>query len=380
MEHGVATSGLAGLPLPPPPSCTAVLIVAHARPTYLAQCLVSVLRHRPAGADAGTWHPFPLFISQDGDHAGVAIVATAHCSRAPDSVFALRQPHATLHGRAPAARRRELWPYYYVSAHYRRALGHLFDDLGFESVIALEEDMEIAPDFFGYFAALAPLLRADPSLLAVSAWNDHGRPELACEPEAVYRTDVFPGLGWMSTRERWEELRPGWPDAFWDDWLRDPAVHRGRSCLRPEVSRARTFGRIGVSGGQFFGEHLRHVALNDRPVDFAALDFGWIVSREQYEAAFARLVASARGVDAAALADFDSGSDERPTWPPLEPRATDLRVVYDGKEDYAAIATMLGMQPDMKSGAPRASYRGVATVQRRDRRIFIAPRDSGRHR
>jgi hypothetical protein len=37
-----------------------------------------------------------------------------------------------------------------------------------------------------------------------------------------------------------------------------------------------------VSGGQFFSEHLRHVALNDRPVDFAALDFvaeEWFVLR-----------------------------------------------------------------------------------------------------
>ena len=35
--------------------------------------------------------------------------------------------------------------------------------------------MELAPDFFSYFNALAPMLDSDASLLCISSWNDHGQ-------------------------------------------------------------------------------------------------------------------------------------------------------------------------------------------------------------
>ncbi len=55
------------------------------------------------------------------------------------------------------------------------------------------------------------------------------------DPQAVYRSDFFGGLGWMITRKIWEELYPKWPVTTWDEWMRWPAQRRGRACLRPEV-------------------------------------------------------------------------------------------------------------------------------------------------
>ena len=119
--------------------------------------------------------------------------------------------------------------------------------------------------------------------LAVSAWNDNGQAKLARDRERLYRSDFFPGLGWMmnryvcslvsvlmfsvyacvainqfvsgyrysnsshfsyynvfgyillSSRRIWEELSPKWPRAYWDDWLREPAQRKGRHTIRPEV-------------------------------------------------------------------------------------------------------------------------------------------------
>ena len=89
--------------------------------------------------------------------------------------------------------------------------------------------------------AAAPLLLSDPSLLCVSAWNDNGKKDLIdttrygeCEEEReggregeggsrekgqvhfkfsdlLYRSDFFPGLGWMLTSDLWHELKPKWP-------------------------------------------------------------------------------------------------------------------------------------------------------------------------
>lgn len=59
----------------------------------------------------------------------------------------------------------------------------------------------MAPDFFGYFAATAPLLAQDHSIWCVSAWNDHGQVGRALNNTALYRTDILPGLGWMLRQE-----------------------------------------------------------------------------------------------------------------------------------------------------------------------------------
>ena len=94
-----------------------------------------------------------------------------------------------------------------------------------------------------------PLLRADKSLWCVSAWNDNGKVALTdnSRPDLLYRSDFFPGLGWMLTKELWEELSVKWPKAFWDDWIRQPQQRKERACIRPELSRTRTFGKVGVS-------------------------------------------------------------------------------------------------------------------------------------
>ena len=41
-----------------------------------------------------------------------------------------------------------------------------------EYVIILEEDLDVAPDFFSYFSQTLDLLEQDPTLYCVSAWND----------------------------------------------------------------------------------------------------------------------------------------------------------------------------------------------------------------
>ena len=80
-------------------------------------------------------------------------------------------------------------------------------------VLPCQDDMELAPDFFGYFAATAPLLDADDSLLCVSSWNDHGQAKLVRDATRLLRTDFFPGLGWMLAAPLWDELRCAAPCA-----------------------------------------------------------------------------------------------------------------------------------------------------------------------
>ena len=45
-----------------------------------------------------------------------------------------------------------------LARHFHFALNEIFVEKGFARVIILEDDLEIAPDFFDYFHAMAPIL------------------------------------------------------------------------------------------------------------------------------------------------------------------------------------------------------------------------------
>ena len=53
-------------------------------------------------------------------------------------------------------------------------------------VIILEEDLEIAPDFFEYFAALSPMLDSDPSLLGTVPTTPHPPTYMLCRSVSCY--------------------------------------------------------------------------------------------------------------------------------------------------------------------------------------------------
>merc|ERR1719440_2551312 len=120
-------------------------------------------------------------------------------------------------------------------------------------------------------------------MFCVSAWNDNGDNTLVSDPRGVFRTEFFPGLGWMMDRRFWDEVRDRWAVAYWDEFMRRPDVRRGRHCIRPEVSRSYTFGEEGVSKGQFFKTHLSRIALNDQAIDWSKEDLSFLKSPDAYE-------------------------------------------------------------------------------------------------
>jgi alpha-1,3-mannosyl-glycoprotein 2-beta-N-acetylglucosaminyltransferase len=65
--------------------------------------------------------------------------------------------------------------YYKISRHYAWALNQTFNFFNYNTAIVVEDDLDISSDFFEYFRALYPILKADPTLWCVSAWNDNGK-------------------------------------------------------------------------------------------------------------------------------------------------------------------------------------------------------------
>ena len=95
------------------------------------------------------------------------------------------------------------------------------------------------------------------------------------DASAVYRSSFFPGLGWMLNAAAWRDLGPKWPQAYWDDWLREPPQQRGREVIRPEVCRTYHFATKGVSNNQY-GDFLTSIKLNTEPVEWRHRDLNFL--------------------------------------------------------------------------------------------------------
>ncbi|XP_057640867.1 protein O-linked-mannose beta-1,2-N-acetylglucosaminyltransferase 1 isoform X2 [Chionomys nivalis] len=100
-----------------------------------------------------------------------------------------------------------------VSQHYKASLTatfNLFPEAKF--AVVLEEDLDIAVDFFSFLSQSIHLLEEDDSLYCISAWNDQGYEHTAEDPALLYRVETMPGLGWVLRKSLYkEELEPKWP-------------------------------------------------------------------------------------------------------------------------------------------------------------------------
>uniref|UniRef100_A0A8C6MBY4 Alpha-1,3-mannosyl-glycoprotein 2-beta-N-acetylglucosaminyltransferase n=1 Tax=Nothobranchius furzeri TaxID=105023 RepID=A0A8C6MBY4_NOTFU len=333
-----------------------ILVIACDRVT-VKRSLDKLIQYRPSA------ELFPIIVSQDCGHSETARVIGSYGNQ----VTHIRQPDLSDIRVRPE--HRKFQGYYKISRHYRWALNQVFNTFSQSTVVIVEDDLEVAPDFFEYFRALYPILRSDASLWCVSAWNDNGRDALVDSSRAklLYRTDFFPGLGWMLLKELWEELEPKWPSAFWDDWMRQPEQRKDRSCIRPEISRTITFGRKGVSLGQFFDQYLRYIKLNTEFVPFTKQNLSYLL-KEHYDETFVREVYSATLVK---MEDLQKGGALRSPGP--------YRVQYSSRDSFKVFARNLGVMDDLKSGVPRTGYRGVVSFHHRGRRVFLAPPEGWTH-
>lgn len=324
----------------------AVVVMACNRADYLERTIKSILKYQKSVASK-----YPLFVSQDGSNLDVRRKAMSY----DQLTYMQHLDYEPVHTEHPG----EIIAYYRIARHYKWALGQLFNEHNFSRVIILEDDMEIASDFFDYFEAGAALLDSDKSILAISSWNDNGQKQFVHDPYALYRSDFFPGLGWMLSKSTWNELSPKWPKAYWDDWLRLKENHRGRQFIRPEVCRTYNFGEHGSSLGQFFQKYLEPIKLNDVQVDWKSMNLSYLM-KDKYVKHFADMVKNARpvsGIDAVLKAYNIDG---------------DVRIQYRDQAEFENVAAQFGIFEEWKDGIPRAAYKGVVVFRyQTPRRVFL---------
>jgi len=193
----------------------------------------------------------------------------------------------------------------------------------------------------------------------VSAWNENGKPSAANDTKAIYRSDFFPGLGWMLLRPFWLELRSQWPNEYWDEYLRRSHVRKGRQCLRPEVSRVRTFGEVGVSKGKFYASHLRHVRLNSELTNWTSMDLSYVSSAPRFDDYLSQEISGSDFVILEYLSTLAKTA---------EPRK--LAILYEDRT-WIRCAKFFGLPEDQKDGVRRGTYRGVLALTWQRHKVYL---------
>ena len=351
-----------------------LLIFTFKRADYLRQTLEDVYKFIPRDCSVGC----PVVVSQDGTFGEVIKVVSefqakfrelgipvVHWQHDQSQQFNLRGKDARVHNAKQYAA---------LANHYGWALEKVFSEPPFQDesahsnypapsrVIILEEDLHIAPDFFTYFGAVAPLLDRDQTLLCASAYNDNGLKEHVKDATRIVRSDFFPGLGWMMTRKLWtQELSEKWPEAYWDDWLREPEQRKDRHILRPEVSRTFHFGTQGGASENQFGKTNGGVWLNPDAVDWSheETDLSYLLP-ERFDQVYWHLLSSATLVQTADRSMNHINGN--------------VRLEYRDLKHFKRLASSLGLFPDEKAGVPRTAYKGVVETRLDNNQIlFLTP-------
>eukprot|EP00055_Hartaetosiga_balthica_P010510 m.45060 g.45060 ORF g.45060 m.45060 type:complete len:470 (-) comp7201_c0_seq1:129-1538(-) len=337
-HKGASTSG-SGIVSP-------VIVMACNRPS-VSRALDLLVKYRPSV------EKFPIIVSQDCGDAKTAAVIAEYKDK---GVRHIKQPDLSEPVVSPSMS--QFKGYAKIARHYGWMFKQVFESMKYDSVIIVEDDLDVAPDFFEYFEAGKKLLEVDDTLWCVSAWNDNGKKGFVQDPKKLYRSDFFGGLGWMIQRKLWvEELGSKWPSNFWDDWMREHEQRQGRACIRPEISRTSTFGRVGVSRGQFFDQYLKYIQLAETKIDFTKEDLSYLI-KDNYDLDFLQEVYSAPVVSS-----FGAMNTHAPI----------VRIEYTSPPHYLKIAREFGIMDDIKDNIPRTAYFGVVSFYKNGVKIHLAP-------
>jgi len=228
-----------------------------------------------------------------------------------------------------------------IAQHYFFAFVRAFETENATYAVFMEDDLRPAPDLLTYFLDLKWLFEADSTLLCLSAWNDNGFPTLARDQHRLFRTDHFPGLGWMTERSRWYDVKSLWsraPTTGWDHWLRRYMALLHKQCIYPEVPRTRHIGTGTNVGEAEEAAVYSRMVLADMPP--GELGNGSDLLPDVYAAAMRLLVDSAQVVQVPEIGRQPSPfSTEGPFLVPIT------------REEYGLLAPRLGLWPCEYRGA-----------------------------
>ena len=131
--------------------------------------------------------------------------------------------------------------------------------------------------------------------------------------------------------------------SFWDDWLREPGIRRGRQIIRPEISRTYHFGNVdGASEGEMGDSYnmLNKIKLEEAHAKFESLALTSQLEGRVFAVEYWSRVSHARKVETAGEAKYYVMSSH-------------VRLTYNNMEIFRQLASQFDIMEDEKAGVPR---------------------------
>mmetsp|Transcript_21667 Transcript_21667/g.50652 ORF Transcript_21667/g.50652 Transcript_21667/m.50652 type:complete len:791 (+) Transcript_21667:45-2417(+) len=227
---------------------TAIVVIAHDRDDDLRLCLASL----GLQADLTLFDVFVSVDVPDGDYVmRNAVEEVSKAIRYPITTW-LSEPLVNDGSLGDSADTKKWFNMSTakIAHHYRVVFEKVFTELKYDYGIFIEEDLVLSPDFLALFRSTVWLLQQDPTLWCVSAWNDHGFKAPFSDQCRLTRTSYFPGLGFLLSKEAWDELGQIWssaPTMGWDYWTRVAFRDFKKECIIPEIPRSHHNSTTGSS-------------------------------------------------------------------------------------------------------------------------------------
>jgi hypothetical protein len=210
----------------------AILLTAYDRPHYLAPVLDSWMEVR--GFD-----DWPLHVFLEPGHRADEMAALCEQTK---------HPELTIHRNASILG---------VLENPYQGFDHLFNELDYDFVLRIEDDLLVSEDVLEFFSWVAETYIDDEGILtAIGFTQEDG------EPDRVRRTPSFSPWVWGTWRDRWNDvIGPTWDhdystfngspgnQAGWDWNLNTRIIPSlGYESIYPLASRVQNIGEYGVHG------------------------------------------------------------------------------------------------------------------------------------
>ena len=232
-----------------------------------------------------------------------------------------------------------------IATHYKWSLSKAFElRPNAPCIIIIEDDLLFSPDFYRYFEYNAALLEEDPSLMAISSWNDNGFKGKVSDKYMIQRTEFFPGLGWLLTRKLYkDELEAKWPSTHWDHWLRSASTHKGREIAYPQVPRTFHNGILGT----FMDTNTHNKYFRD--IDYNRKQITWSEAHAQFKDEPTYRYATASVYDAR-LKYLISQCHHIKSLMDLASTTTDVTTSTSGSENKKIMCIWINVDPEPPEG------------------------------
>lgn len=246
-----------------------IVILTYNRPNELKQTIDSLLSIEGVKS-------YQIYISQDGNQIKTTKMIENEIGAIPykeksDKWIIKHIHHEQLRNIHEATQK--------LAIHYKYMFNIIFNEMNHSHGIILEDDMIFSKDFLEYFASTVYLLNDDKNkLFCISSWNDYGQNFLNHNEKLLYRTDYFPGLGWLLKKSLWTEIENLFPNDHWDHFMRIDTITKNRDCIYPDLSRNYNIGKIGSTMDMnWYNKYLLPIQfIKESHINFRNLDLSYL--------------------------------------------------------------------------------------------------------